>query len=593
MTDLNLGLVGNCSYAALIDRGARVSWCCLPRFDGDPVFSSLLNGENPESGFFDIGLEGQTGSDQEYVRNTAILRTVLHDGSGGALEVIDFAPRFRHFGRMFRPNMLVRMLRPIAGTPRIRIRLRPTFGYNETAPQITRGSNHCRFVGPQLVMRLTTELPITYILDEKPFLLHRNATLILGPDESLTDGVETTAQAMYERTLDYWQEWTRGLRIPFEWQAAVIRAAITLKLCANEDTGAIVAAHTTSIPEAPGSQRNWDYRYCWLRDAYFVVHALNRLSATRTMEHHLRFIANIVAASEESPLQPVYGLALEAELEEREAPKLSGYRGMGPVRVGNLAWLQTQHDVYGSVILASAQSFFDERLARPGDGAMFERLERLGALAASRYDQPDAGLWELRNSKHVHTFSAAMCWAACDRLAKIARRIGRTDRAEFWTHTAESMRETILRRSWNPELNTFVSTFDGAELDASLLLLHEINFVRPTEQRFVATVDAIDRTLRRGAHLFRYVAPDDFGTPETAFNVCTFWHINALAAIGRTALARELFETMLGSLNHLGLLSEDIDPTSGILWGNFPQTYSMVGLITSAMRLSRRWEDEF
>jgi len=381
----------------------------------------------------------------------------------------------------------------------------------------------------------------------------------------------------------------RYLSIPLGWQDAVIRSAIPLQLCQYAETGAIVAAVTTSIPESPGSQRNWDYRYCWLRDSAFVVRALNRLGATRTMENYLGYVLNL--ATGEDGLQPLYGIAFEARLEEHEVPALAGYRGMGPVRRGNLAWLQKQHDVYGSVVLASTQLFFDQRLEHPGDEAAFRRLEPLGERAWALYDQPDAGLWEFRGREEVHTYSSVMCWAACDRLARIAGHLALAERAAHWRERADAMREAILERAWDEELGHFVESAEGRRLDASLLLLAELGFIEADDPRFVATVDAIGTQLRRGDSLFRYIAADDFGEPETSFTICSFWYIDALAAIGRVDEARQQFEALLARRNHLGLLSEDMAFDDGEAWGNFPQTYSHVGVVIAAMRLSRPWTD--
>jgi GH15 family glucan-1,4-alpha-glucosidase len=373
----------------------------------------------------------------------------------------------------------------------------------------------------------------------------------------------------------------------------VIRAGITLKLCAFEETGGIVAAVTTSIPEAPDTERNWDYRFCWLRDAYFVVYALNMLGATRTMEDFIRYITNVAALDPDHRLRPVYAIVPGRSIGEHIATALEGYRGMGPARIGNAAEGQAQHDIYGSVILAASQMFFDRRLPRLGDTALFERLEKLGAWAASLALEPDASLWEFRGKSAVHTYSAAMCWAACDRLADIARALGRVDRAKHWQGEAERIKAAVLRDGWNQRLGSFVDVFGGEELDASLLLLCEIGIVEPQDPRFLGTLKAVEARLRHGNHMFRYRAPDDFGTPKTAFTVCTFWYINALVAVGRKDEARQIFESVLACRNHVGLLSEDIAPESGELWGNFPQSYSMVGLIVSAMRLSRSWEVAF
>jgi GH15 family glucan-1,4-alpha-glucosidase len=592
VSDLDLAVIGNCQVAALLDRRARFVWACVPRFDGDPTFCSLLAGDGePEAGFYGVELVGFSRSEQRYIPNTAIVETVLHDASGAAVKILDFAPRMQQHGRFYRPMMLIRLLVPVAGRPHVRIRLRPLGDYGAARPTLTHGSNHIRYVLPSITLRLTTDASITAVLEERAFVLDHPVSLVLGSDETLMDSAASTAHHLYGETESYWHNWVRGLSIPFEWQDAVIRAAITLKLCCFEDTGAVIAGITSSIPEAASSGRNWDYRYCWLRDAYFVVHALNRLGATATMEQYLRYIINVGTEAPSQDLQPVYGIAGEASLPERIVTTLAGYRGMGPVRVGNQAYQQRQNDVFGSVVLASMQYFFDQRLVFRGDRATFERLERLGERAAEVYATPDAGLWEYRGRQRVHTFSAVMCWAACDRLARIAQHLSMTERAHHWRAIADRVHTDIVRRSWDERRGYFTESFENGDIDASLLLLPHLDFVRADDPRFASTLRAVERELRVGRNLRRYHAPDDFGAPENAFNVCTFWYIDALAVTGRREEAREIFESMLACRTPLGLLSEDLNPATHELWGNFPQTYSMVGIINSAMRLSMSWED--
>ncbi|MFL5525480.1 MAG: glycoside hydrolase family 15 protein [Gemmatimonadaceae bacterium] len=596
MISLELGLIGNGTIAALIDAVGEIKWACFPRLDGDPSFCSLLRASanrDDELGLFAIELVDGVRSEQEYLVNTPILVTKAYDADGGAIEITDFAPRFRQFGRLFCPMMLVRQIRRISGNPRIRIRVRPTHDYGCDRPRTTIGSNHIRYYGGPVVLRLTTDASTTAILEENPFFLEDSATLILGPDETVSGAVEEVARHFLDETSWHWREWVRMLAIPFEWQDAVIRAAITLQLNVYEDTGAIIAAATTSIPEAPNTPRTWDYRYCWIRDAYFVVNALNRLGATRTMERYLAFILNIVAGAEEGRLRPLYGINGRLAPDERVAECLSGYRGMGPVRIGNQAHRQVQHDVYGAAILAAPHVFFDRRLVRRGDESLFPKLEALGEQAAALFDQPDAGIWELRGKLRVHTFSSVMCWAGADRLSRIAAHLGLSDRATYWRGQAERMHGVISERSWNAKLGSFVGTMDGDTLDASLLRLNEVGFLAADDPRFRGTVAAIEKELRRGDFIFRYSEQDDFGTPENAFLVCTFWYINALAAIGRRDEARALFENVLAHRNSHGLLAEDIDPATGELWGNFVQTYSMVGIIDSAIRLSAEWDQVY
>ncbi len=586
---LDLGVIGNGSVSALIDANARITWCCLPSFNGDPVFCSLLSPRIGERGFFDVVLDGMAASSQYYIENTAVLVTRLAAKDGSAVEIIDFAPRYKQHGRIFHPMGLVRMVRPVSGAPRITLRLRPLAGYGARVPERTFGSNHLRFILDDVVLRATTDAPLPMLRDELPFLLDHEVHVVLGPDETLAEAPARHARDALDATLDYWREWVRYLSVPAEWQDAVIRAAITLKLCQYEGTGAIVAAMTTSIPEAANTSRNWDYRYCWLRDAAFVVRALNRLGATRSMEEYLRYIFNL-AVSADGELAPVYGIHFERELIESEAPHLAGYRGMGPVRVGNDAWRQRQHDSYGSVVLAAMQLFFDRRLAVPGDAAAFARLEHAGESAWRLHDQPDAGLWEFRSRAAVHTYSSVMSWVACDRLSRIAAHLGLDERTRLWRERAERVRAVVLERAVHPARGCFVDTFGGEALDASLLLLADLGFVAPDDPRYRKTVDEIGKSLLRGHHMFRYIAPDDFGAPETSFTICSFWYADALAVTGRVGEARGLFEQLLAARNPLGLMSEDIDPATGELWGNFPQTYSLVGLVNTAMRLSRSWE---
>ena len=609
---LNLGVLGNCAFSALVDARGRIVWCCLPRFDGDPVFNALLRpqphadahvqaaqdtatqpqADAPAPSAFGIEIEDFAYARQFYEPNTAVLRTQLFDHAGQAIEITDFAPRFMHRSRMFKPTTLVRRVRPLHGAPRIRVLLDIRYDWGRSAPRITQGSNHLRFAGDALTLRLNTDAPLAHVLSKQPFVLTRELNFLLGADEPLQDGIVDTARLFEQETLAYWRQWSQRLHIPLQWQEAVIRAAITLKLSLFEDTGAIVAAMTTSIPEAPGSQRNWDYRYCWLRDAFFVVRALNSLSEVATMEEYLRWLGNVVAQARGGHIQPLYGIGLERELPESSMLHLPGYRGMGPVRVGNQAQEHFQHDVYGNVVLGAAQAFHDHRLLHRAGRAEFKQLEAVGEQAVRNFDQPDAGMWELRTRARVHTSSALMCWAACDRLAKIALVLELPERHAYWQAHAVPMGKRILDESWSEERQAFAESFGGRDLDASVLLMIEVGLIEPLDPRFVATVEALETHLCDGPYMRRYEAPDDFGKPETAFNICTFWRIDALARIGRTEQAREIFETMLAARNPLGLLSEDTHPETGEMWGNFPQTYSMVGIINAATRLSAAWETQ-
>ncbi len=591
-SSLDLAVIGNCSFSALIDRRGSIVWSCMPNFDGDPVFPALVNdynGTEDEWGFWDFDLVDFEKAEQHYIENTAVLVTRLHDTHGNIVEVTDCAPRYAHYGRFFRETVICRTVEPIKGAPRIRARVRPRFDWGTSAPVVTRGGNHIRYVSTALTLRLSTDAPIRYVSDEVPFRLDQKYTFILGPDEPVQQNIVATGRRYIENTVRYWQDFARSLALPYEWQEPLIRSAITLKMCTFEDTGAVLAALTSSIPESSGSQRNWDYRYCWLRDALFVINALNRLNTTRAMEDYMRFIMNVAVKANGGDIQPLYGIALQDSIVEKESQILKGYRGMGPVRIGNEAYIQQQNDVWGSVILALSQAFFDKRLIRPGTLDDFHALEKFGESAAENFDKPDAGIWEFRTIGRVHTFSAVMCWVACDRLERIAAQLGLKERAEYWRGKADHIRAVIFEKAWSEERNSFVEPFGGEGVDASLLLLHEVGFIDAKDPKFVGTVAAIEQDLLHEGMLYRYTHEDDFGAPEVAFTVCTFWYIDALVAIGRKEEARKKFEWMLEKRNHVGILSEDLDFKTYELWGNFPQTYSMVGLINSAMRLSKGW----
>jgi GH15 family glucan-1,4-alpha-glucosidase len=585
----DLAVVGNGRIAALVNSQGRLVWWCFPRFDSDPVFSRLISGDE-EKGFSDVVLDRLVHSQSSYDRNTAVVTTILTAEDGAQVKITDFAPRLRNFERLLRPPQLMRIIEPVAGLPRVTIRVRPTQFYGTPMKRQVAGSSHVTFGEPALI-RLTTDASLSYIQQETPFALTRPLHLVFGPDEPFMGDIAATVRDFRERTLSYWREWVRRLSIAYEWQEASIRAAITLKLCNFEETGGIVAALTTSLPEAPHSGRNWDYRYCWLRDAYFVVKALNAIGATRTMEQYIAYILSIAGNAE--TLAPCYGIVPSEDLTEWIAPDLKGYEGHGPVRIGNAAVDQVQHDAYGSVVLAATPMFFDKRLPVPGDESLFNVLEKMARQCAALALEPDAGIWEFRGRKRVHTHSGAMCWAGVSRTAAIAARLGLEDRAAHWQSQADAIGEELLKRVWNEKRQAFAAAEGIDDMDASVLLLPELGLIDAADPRFASTVAAIEKDLVHGRHVMRYAAEDDFGLPETEFLVCRFWLIDALAALGRREEARERYQDALSLRNSYGLLAEDIHPQTGALWGNFPQTYSMAGVILSAMRLSQSWEDRY
>lgn len=593
---LDLGLIGNGTSAALVTARGEIVWACFPCFDGDPVFCSLLRGNTPpeNDGSFTIELIDAVRSEQEYLDETAIIVTRIFDASGGAIQVTDFAPRFERDAKLYCPSMLVRRIERISGKPSVRLRIRPMQRYGAARIPVETGSasalhpatRQLRYRAQDILLRVETDALLAAIAEETPFEIDEPISVMLGVDDDM-QGVDPAESAdLMRRTGAWWRSWVEQLVIPRDWREPAVRAAITLKLNVVENTGAIIAAVTTSIPEAPNSGRNWDYRYCWMRDAYFVAAALHRLGDTKTIERYVEFVMRIVDAAQGASLEPMYDIAGRQVPDEHEAPSLPGYRGMGPVRIGNQARVQSQHDIYGEIILA-AQPVFANTPGSSGDVELFHRLETLGDRAADLFDKPDAGLWELRGTERVHTFSSVMCWAACNGLAEIAHRLQLAERAAFWEERSQNIREFILRNAWNDRLDSFAATMKGETLDASLLLMQPLGFIGADDPRFRGTVRAIGRDLRRGEFISRYVDSDDFGRPENAFLICTFWYVDALAAIGDLEEARRLFANLLSCRNGHGLLAEDIDPKTRELWGNFVQTYSMAGIIDSSVRLAR------
>jgi GH15 family glucan-1,4-alpha-glucosidase len=431
------------------------------------------------------------------------------------------------------------------------------------------------------------------VLDETPFELKESKHFALSYGAPFVGTLKFGLEEQLDRTLAYWRSWAKACNIPFEFQNEVLRSALALKLHIFEDTGAIIAATTTSLPEGPERGRCWDYRYCWLRDAYFVVTALNRLGQFDEMEAFIRFLQNIVSNEPTKRLQPVYGIGGEKELLERELPWLAGFRNFGPVRVGNAAWKMEQHDVYGEMVLAITPTFFDRRLDRTDQDQALRNVQELVAQAQSCFERPDAGIWEFRGEMRHSVFSKLMNWAAVDRGVRIAGHIGRHDLAAAWAPARERMREEIERRGWSEREQIYTQSYGGDSPDAANLLFSGVNFVSYRDERFQKMIENYHRALRVGRGVYRYRTPDDFGIPKTTFTVCAFWMADALWGAGRKAEARELFSSVIHKANHVGLLSEDMDPETGELWGNFPQTYSHVGLINTAWRISQSWDDAF
>ena len=580
----DLGLIGNCQFAALIHAGGDVVWCCLPRFDNEPVFGHLLD---PEGGRFGIAAADGTAGRQTYTDNTNVLETTF-DAPGGTFRVIDFAPRYEQRGRIYRPTQLIRIVEPVSGSPQIRINCEPVLGWSKERPGRSSGSHHLQFTGYDADFRLTTDLPLTY-LDGRAFALDRRHYLVVSWASPVEGELDSYCEDALRETVRHWQRWVKHCEIPPRYQREVIRSALTLKLHCFEDTGAIVAAVTTSLPEAPGAGRNWDYRYCWLRDAYYVVDAFRLLGHFEEREAFVAFVLNAVITHPDLDLGPVYDVTGSAKLPERIEKHWAGFNGDGPVRVGNAAANQVQHDVFGELVLTLAPVFHDERFRAERTSATLEFVFKLADRAIEVAGTPDRGIWEVRSDPTPQTFSNMMCWAAADRAAAIATSVPAKIRA--YREASDLIRDTIMRRAWSRARGAYVGCYDGDHLDASLLQMAALRLFPCEDQRLRDTVDAIWRGLTHNGWLMRYRQDDGLGETSVAFMLCTFWLIEALELVGRRDDARVVMDRTCSILSPLGLIAEDFDMGAQRMSGNFPQAYSHVGLIRAAFAASPRWRD--
>ena len=581
----DMGIVGNCAYLAHVDSTARVSWMCLPRFDSSCVFGHLLDAEH--GGTLEVaGTAAPVRTTQQYVWNTNVLQTTVQTVDG-AFRVTDCAPRFAQHGRIYRPLMLVRKLEPLASSPRITIACHPRGAYGTIEPRVTRQSNHLRYDLGEDTVRLNTDVPLSYILERRPFVLGETMYIVLTWGVRLEAILPQFSEEMIERTIEYWQHWVRGCAIGRFYQRDVIRSALVLKLHQYEDTGAIIAAGTTSLPEAPGTGRTWDYRYCWLRDAHFCLTAFNRIGQFEEMQRFAKFIENIAASVPGGRYPPVVAIDGALELPERIVP-LRGYDGVGPVRVGNQAYEQVQNDVYGQIIYALLHLYVDERFPREPRATSRALIKSLLHIIEQHLDEPDASLWEFRGIVRRHCYTSLCHWVGAKSAQKIARALGDDDLRHAATRLVVRA-EQLVEACYDPARGAYMQQAGSTEHDASTLQLVTLNYLDPRSERAAHHVEAVAKALMRsGGLLQRYSHADDFGAPTSAFLVCSFWYVEALAAMGQVEAALKELELLRGYANPLGLFSEDIDPETGGQWGNFPQAYSHVGLINAVLRISSK-----
>ncbi len=585
-----LGLIGNCSYAALVDTRACVRWMCWPRFDSSFIFGGLL--DEQKGGEFSISPSvDDFQSSQTYVDNTNVLVTRF-EVADGVFEVIDFAPRFLMYERYHRPLMMFRKVRRISGYPRIKVKCRPVGDYGEWTPEVHLGSHHIRYSGLAEPVRLTTNASLTFVREEKDFTLNQDLYFVLSWGYPLEGPLERTVEDYLQRTIHYWQQWVERCTLPRSYQKEVIRSALALKLHQFEDTGGVIASCTTSLPEIEGEGRNWDYRFCWLRDAYYTISAFHSLGHFAEMERYSNFIENLGVHTKER-LQPVYRIDGGAQMTEIEIP-LAGYLGHQPVRVGNEAADQIQHDAYGQSLLAIVSLYTDARMTNRSARGSARDLDVLLRRIETTLEEPDNGIWEFRGKRSLHTYSLLFHWAggvACQKAASELNLRELADRAA----QVRARAEDLLEKCYNKEKKAYAQAVGSSELDASLLQMIPLGyFLDKPRDLAVNHLRAIQRELEVSpGFLLRYKHGDDFGVQKSAFLVCSFWLIEALVELGFLEEAEEKFNHVLKAQNHLGLLSEDCDVSDLSQWGNFPQTYSHVGLINCAFALDRALRKPF
>jgi GH15 family glucan-1,4-alpha-glucosidase len=582
----NLGLIGNCSYQALIDTTASVRWLCWPKFDSSFIFGSLLDDE--KGGEFSIKPQLHIKkSHQYYVKNTNVLCTEI-DAEDGRYKVTDFAPRFENHERHYRPLMLVRKIEPIHGAPAIKVVCKPMGEYGALEPQLMMGSNHLRFTGLKQQIRLSTNLSLQYIMTGKFFKLDEPIYLILTYGVPLEGPIAETANDFQARTIAYWQDWIRHCTIGPIWQEAVIRSALTLKMHQFEDTGAITASTTTSLPEHLGSGRNWDYRYCWMRDSFYTLNALSAIGQFEELEKYSNYIENL-SVNQDLRYNPVYNILGTEDFEEKILD-LKGYMGSGPVRIGNQAKEHIQNDVYGQMLVSLLPLYTDERLSGNVNGRKRDTdliMDLLNNIERTM-DEPDAGLWELRNMSFKHCYTFEFHWAGASAAIKIAK-IQKDEHMLAYATDLQQQAIDQIERCYKPELQAYSSSIENDRLDASQLHLITMNYLDPTSDRARHHLEALEKELKTEEGLFyRYLHEDDFGKPQSTFLICAYWYVEALAAVGRVDEAIVIFDHLLTYTNHLGLHSEDVESITGSQWGNFPQTYSHVGLMNAAFRIAKK-----
>ncbi len=592
MDNLNYGIIGNCRSAALISKTGSLDWCCLPEFDSSSVFAKIL--DEKIGGSFEIIVEEDVKVSQRYEPSTNILITNFLKGED-VFEVHDFMPRYhKENGSYNAPPEIIRYIKYISGNPKCKVLYDPKLVYSLGKTKT--------YIKKDFIASLTKKekfdtvfLYSSYdkskIVESEELAIAEDGYFLLSYNEKI---LLPTTQKIFlelERTKVYWLDWISKTPTYREFNEEIIRSALTLKLLSYDKSGAVLAAATTSIPETIGEVRNWDYRFCWIRDASMVIKVVSELGHKRMARDFLKFIINLIPDKAEK-LQIMYGINGEKRLTEETLDHLSGYKNSKPVRVGNAAYMQRQNDIYGILMDVIYEQLVQFRTDMENGEDLWTLTKGIVWIVSQHWQEPDKGIWEFRTEDHHFTFSKVLCWTALNRAIKVAEILGKTHKVEKWRPLEKEIWDDIYKNAWNEEVGAFTQSYGSKHLDASVLLMETYGCIDAKDPKFVSTVMAIERELSNDGLLYRYKNEDDFGLPTSSFTVCTFWFINSLFKIGQKKRAREHFKQLLTYSNHLGLFSEDIDFKSKRLLGNFPQAYSHLALIECAVNFSKKENEE-
>ncbi len=587
MKNLDYGIIGNCKSAALVSKTGSIDWCCLPHFNSAGVFAKLL--DEKIGGSFSVDVTDDYNITQEYLWQTNIVSTVYDNGEH-AFQLIDFMPRYmREDGSYYSPPDIIRFFRLLKGKPVLKVKYDPRLDFSrEKTYSNNKGGYIKSFTqdGTYDSLFLYSSFDLDKILNYTEITLEENAYMLLGYHEKLITQNLDRSYLKFQRTKMYWMNWSEKTTKYSKYNNEILRSALVLKALSFEKSGAVLAAATTSLPETLGEERNWDYRFCWIRDASMVIKVMAGLGHTKSASDFLQFIINLIPHKDEK-IQIMYGINGEKDLTEHILTHLDGYKGSKPVRIGNAAYIQKQNDIYGILMEVIYQQFIQFETSLENSEELWTIVRGIVKIVEEHWEKPDKGIWELRTEDRHFVFSKLLCWVAVDRAIKIGEILRKGINEENWVALRTEIHEDIYKNGWNDEIGAYTQSYGSKDLDASTLLMEQYGFINARDPRFVSTVKATEKELCQDGLMYRYKNQDDFGKPTSSFTICTFWFIDSLFKIGERKKAKEMFDQLLSYSNHLGLFSEDIDFETKRLLGNFPQAYSHLALIETAANFSR------